>query len=102
MFPESDPEEHLERELTPSDLLNAKISMWALAAFIIILALYLPGCVSAPIAPNLKLPEQSCSKLDMPAVPQKVFLKIDGDKIEADDGGDMLFRGYVRARYLLR
>jgi hypothetical protein len=101
MFPESDPEEILERELTPSDIRNAKISVWALAAFILILALYLPGCVSAPV--NLPPPPAaSCPKLSMPPVPQKVSLRIDGDKLEADDGGDMLLRGYVRARSLLR
>lgn len=98
MFPESDPEESLERELTPSDIRNAKISMWALAAFILILALYLPGCVSAPVT----IPADSCPKLSMPPVPQQANLKIDGDKVEADDGGDMLLRGYVRARGLLR
>lgn len=101
MFPESDPEENLERELTPSDIRNANISMWALAAFILILALYLPGCVSAPV--NLpQIPADSCPKLSMPPVPQQANLKIDGDKVEADDGGDMLLRGYVRARGLLR
>lgn len=101
MFPESDPEDFLERELTPSEIRNAKISIWALVAFILILALYLPGCVSAPVSIP-PLPAQSCPKLDMPPVPQKVSLKIDGDKLEADEGGDMLLRGYVRARGLLR
>lgn len=101
MFPESDPEELLEQGLTPEDIRNAKISFWALLAFILLLTLYLPGCVSAPVTLP-PLPAKSCPKLVMPSIPQKVYLKIDGDKIEADDGGDMLFRGYVRARYLLR
>jgi hypothetical protein len=66
--------------------------------------LFLSGCVNAPVAPNLKLPEtqKACSTLAMPPVPQKVFLQIDGDKVMSDDGGDMLLRGYVRARYLLK
>lgn len=66
--------------------------------------LLLTGCVNAPVAPGLKLPEASkeCPRLVMPPVPQKVYLKIDGEKIEEDDGGDMLLRGYVRARSLLR
>lgn len=98
MFPEPGDNNDWERELSPEELINAKISMWALAAFIIVLALYLPGCVNAP----LTLPSKSCPTLVMPPVPQKVNLKIDGDKLEADDGGDMLLRGYVRARYLLR
>lgn len=103
MFPESDPEENLERELTPSELQNAKISMWALAAFILILALYLPGCVSAPVAPNLKFPEQkACRSIALPPVPDKVTLIIDGAKIEADKGGEQLLRGYVASRYVFR
>lgn len=67
-------------------------------------ALSLVGCVNAPVAPNLKIPEPAaaCPKLNMPPVPQKVYLQIDGDKILSDDGGEMLLRGYVRARYLLR
>jgi hypothetical protein len=66
--------------------------------------LFLGGCVNAPVAPNLKLPEtqKACPTLAMPPVPQKVFLQIDGDKVMSDDGGDMLLRGYVRARYLLK
>lgn len=65
------------------------------------LCLLVSGCVQAPIAPNLKLPEQTCAKLDMPAIPQSVHLAIEGDKVTADDGGDTLLRGYVRARQLL-
>ena len=60
------------------------------------------GCVSAPVAPNLKLPEASCPKLDLPPVPQKATLQIEGDKLFADEGGELLLRGYVRSRYLLR
>lgn len=62
---------------------------------------FLVGCVSAPVAPNLKLPEpKECPKLAMPPIPQKVFLQIDGDKIISDAGGDLLLRGYVQARSL--
>lgn len=64
----------------------------------------LTGCINAPVAPNLKLPElkKECPTLVMPAVPQKVLLQIEGDKILSDDGGDMILRGYVRSRSLLR
>ena len=64
----------------------------------------LGGCVNAPVAPNLRVPEpvKECPRLTMPPVPQKVFLQIDGDKIMSDDGGDMLLRGYVRSRSLLK
>lgn len=64
--------------------------------------LILSGCVQAPIAPNLKLPEKECPRLNMPAIPQSAHLSIEGDKVTADDGGDMILRGYVRARSLLR
>lgn len=102
MFPEPNhSDDEWDRELTPAEICNAKISIWALAAFIMVLALYLPGCVSAPV--NIPpIPAEPCPKLSMPPVPQTVNLKIDGDKVEADDGGDMLLRGYVRARGLLR
>lgn len=89
------------RKLTSSQIVDAKISIWALAFFVIVLALYLPGCVSAPVSLPIS-PAKACAALDLPAVPQKVYLKIDGDKIDADENGELLLRGYVRARYLLR
>jgi hypothetical protein len=66
--------------------------------------LLLSACVSAPIAPNLKLPEpaKECPKLALPSVPNEVHLTIKGDQIEADAGGALLLRGYVRARSLLK
>lgn len=60
----------------------------------------LAGCVQAPVAPNLKLPD--CKKLAMPAIPEHVELVIDGDEIKADAGGKLLLRNYVEARKLLR
>lgn len=106
MFPESDPEDYIERELSPAEVLNAKISLIALVALMLILSLFLTGCINAPVAPNLKLPEappvKECPRLKMPAVPDQVHLVIEGDMIEADEGGDMLLRGYVRARSLLK
>ena len=102
MFPESDPEENLEQELTPADIRNAKISLLAVIALLLILSLNFTGCVSAPVAPNLKFPGSECPKLEMPAVPEQVHLSIEGDKIESDAGGDLVLRGYVRARALLK
>lgn len=103
MFPESDPEERLEQELTPSDIRNAKISIWALLALVLIISLYIPGCVSAPVAPNLKFPEQkACRTVALPPVPDHVRLIIDNDKIEADQGGELLLRGYVASRYVFK
>ena len=69
-----------------------------------VLFVSLNGCISAPIAPNLKIPEpaKECPRLIMPAIPEHVFLKIEGDKVFSDDGGDTMLRGYVRARQLLQ
>ena len=64
--------------------------------------LLLSGCVSAPVAPNLKLPEQNCPKLDIKPVPQKAYLDIQGDKIVYDAGGEQLLRCYVACRAALR
>lgn len=79
---------------------------WLRRIIVVVLALIFAllqfGCVSAPVAPNLKLPEASCPKLDLPPVPQKATLQIEGDKLFADEGGELLLRGYVRSRYLLR
>ena len=77
------------------------ILFWVIA---FILFVSLNGCISAPIAPNLKIPEpaKECPRLIMPAIPEHVFLKIEGDKVFSDDGGDTVLRGYVRARTLLR
>ena len=63
----------------------------------------LAGCVSAPVAPNLKFPEQkACRTVALPPVPDHVRLIIDNDKIEADQGGELLLRGYVASRYVFR
>jgi hypothetical protein len=66
--------------------------------------LLLTACVSAPIAPNLKLPEpaKECPKLALPPVPNEAHLTIRGNEITADEGGAVLLRGYVHARTLLR
>jgi hypothetical protein len=47
-------------------------------------------------------PAQSCPKLVMPPVGTDCLLDIQGDKVTANDCGDTLLRGYVRARTLLR
>jgi hypothetical protein len=55
---------------------------------------FLSGCVSAPI----QIPQKECKHIDLPPVPQKVYLSIEGDKVMSDKGGDLLLRGYVSAR----
>ena len=65
----------------------------------------LTGCIQAPIAPNLKLPDRSikeCPQAKLPPIPDKVTIKIDGKKVEVDEGGDRLLRNYVIARELLK
>lgn len=54
----------------------------------------LSGCISAPI----QIPQKECKRIDLPPVPQKVYLNIEGDKIFSDAGGELLLRGYVQSR----
>ena len=75
------------------------ILFW-IAAFVLFISLN--GCAPVAIAPNLKLPERECPRLVMPPIPEHVFLKIEGDKVSSDDGGDTMLRGYSRARQLLQ
>jgi len=83
-----------------------EVFIFGLVFWVIVFILFvsLNGCVSAPIAPNLKLPEptKECPRLAMPPIPEHVFLKIEGDKVFSDDGGDTMLRGYSRARQLLQ
>lgn len=97
MFPEPDDDDHIVR-----GVFLFGFFFWVGVFFLFAL---LNGCVSAPVAPNLKLPEtpaKECPRLVMPPIPQNVFLKIDGDKVFSDDGGDTMLRGYTRARQLLQ
>lgn len=47
-------------------------------------------------------PPVQCRKLDLPMVPPDVVLDIKGDKITANEGGEIILRGYVRCRSLYR
>jgi len=55
----------------------------------LLLSILLSGCSIPPV-------------LEMPPVPNKVNLVIDGDNIESDEGGEILLRNYVAARILLK
>lgn len=59
---------------------------------VIIMFLMLNGCTSP----------KPCARLIMPPIDNDVVLIIKGDKITANDGGDTILRGYVRARQLLK
>ena len=75
--------------------------MLFLACFFI--ALVVSGCAPVQVAPNLKLPEsKACPTLVMPPIGTDCLLDIHGDKVTANDCGDTLLRGYVRARSLLK
>lgn len=83
--------------------------------------LLLAGCIQVgpkevPVSecPKLKVPEcPKCPTLaapvpqkpiaaTMPAIDQTVTIKIRGDNVEADAGGEKLLRAYVQARKLLQ
>jgi hypothetical protein len=70
-----------------------------LAAILVIVAL-LTACTTN-VAP-IKLPEKECKRLDMPPLPQKAVIRIDGSSIDVDEGGSQVIRNYVAARNLLK
>ena len=74
------------------------------ALFVLFLA---QGCAQTKVDKVVDIslgqkPAQSCPKLIMPPVGTDCLLDIQGDKVTANDCGDTLLRGYVRARTLLR
>lgn len=81
----------------PPDDDSTRWSFFGLLSMVFIIILYFTGCVHAPV----NIPG-SCPKLKMPPIPQQVNLHINGDLIEADDGGKLLLQGYSRSRALLR
>lgn len=81
----------------------------ALGLFVICLmvAFLAQGCANTKVDKVVDIsvgqkPAQSCPKLVMPPVGADCLLDIQGDKVTANDCGDTLLRGYVRARTLLR
>jgi len=68
-----------------------------------VVAVVVTGCAPVQVAPNLKFPEaKACPTLVMPPIGTDCLLDIQGDKVTANDCGDTLLRGYVRARSLLK
>lgn len=68
---------------------------------------FLSGCAQTKVDKVLDIslgqkPATSCPKLVMPPVGTDCLLDIQGDKVTANDCGDTLLRGYVRARTLLK
>lgn len=64
------------------------------------------GCVILPDLleqPPRYLDCPKAIKLDMlPAVPKTVYIVIDGDRLEADEGGEALLRNYAATRKLIK
>lgn len=96
MWPEED--EDFEETTTTGEYLTVLFTL-----LLVVMLFLVTGCVSAPVAPNLKFPEQkACRSVALAPVPDHVRLIIDGDKIEADQGGEQLLRGYVASRYVFQ
>jgi hypothetical protein len=79
----------------------------ALIAVVSGVAHFLSGCAQTKVDKVVDIslgqkPAISCPKLVMPPVGTDCLLDIQGDKVTANDCGDTLLRGYVRARSLLK
>lgn len=84
-------------------MMQGVITFLVIAFFVAVLVLFFSGCVNAPVAPNLKLPETaSCQKMAIKPIPQDAKLIIHGDQIDADQGGEYILRSYVACRAALR
>lgn len=100
------------------DALCASIARIIINAFaILILGVFLSGCTPTVNheVPQLdrageaikKIVVEGCKPtprvtLDMPPLPDKASIKIDGTTLQADDGGMAILRAYVKARTLLK
>ena len=80
---------------------------------IVLLFSLLVGCIqvgpkSVPVSAPVSCPEWKpvqcpvLPKYAMPGIPQTVTIKIRGDKVESDAGGDAMIRAYALAQKLLR
>ena len=87
----------------PYEQMMAEVMGYMLFLACVVVALVASGCAPVQVAPNLKLPEpaRACPTLVMPPIGTDCLLDIQGDKVTANDCGDTLLRGYVRARSLL-
>lgn len=98
------------------DLLSA-MAKFVVAAFLLLILAALAGCTPTinHEVPQLdrageaikKIVVEGCKPtprvtLDMPPLPDKASIRIDGTTLHADDGGIALLRSYVKARELLK
>lgn len=97
----------------PDGMLKQTIIIRTLFWLAVLSLVFLPACtptvehqVTVPLADKIvdKIaalpPPVTCRKLDLPPVPDQVNLKIDGNKIDADEGGSTVLRGYVACKRL--
>ena len=98
----------MNREVLDSAIAAAFCFIGA-CVFITLLALFgfLSGCAQTKVDKVLDIslgqkPAQTCPTLVMPPIGTDCLLDIQGDKVTANDCGDTLLRGYVRARSLLK
>lgn len=98
------------------DLLSA-MAKFVVAAFLILILAVLAGCTPTVKheAPQLdqaaeaikKIVVEGCKPtqrviLDMPPLPDKAHISIDGTTLKADEGGIAILRAYVKAREMLK
>jgi hypothetical protein len=70
---------------------------------VIVALAMLPGCTNKVADISIAPPTvTTCPSLALPPVPADVVLDIRGDKVISNEGGDVILRGYVQARSLLR
>ena len=99
------------------DDLLAAMAKFVVAAFLILILAALAGCTPTVKheAPQLdqaaaaikKIVVEGCKPtprvtLDMPPLPDKAHISIDGTTLKADDGGIAILRAYVKAREILK
>jgi hypothetical protein len=91
----------------PIDELIEWVAASALFLLCFFIAAAVTGCAQTKVDKVVDIsigqkPAISCPKLIMPPVGTDCLLDIQGDKVVANDCGDTLLRGYVRARSLLK
>lgn len=87
----------------PYQQMMAEAMGFAIFIGCVIVAVLTQGCAPKLADISVSQPQaRSCPTLAMPPVPDDVVLDISGDKVNANQGGEVILRGYVHARSLLR
>ena len=85
---------------------TAEIMGYLLFLACLVVALAMVGCAQTKVDKVVDIslvqkPIHACPTLVMPPIGNDCLLDIQGDKVTANDCGETLLRGYVRARQLL-